>query len=173
MQALTITRPTRPATRVTGPHAVRLWRQTNVTAAAPSRLARQSSLTCPATSGLSGLAREFFQFLEIVDDGKVLLKFIEALADLLDLFLIQVSQELPGGSEIIDFLRLKRHQSGGGGVDRNKIVTENQHAAALCLALQRAIALHADDAVDDGELRQGQRAVDVENAIVDALPMQD
>jgi hypothetical protein len=44
------------------------------------------------------LARQFLQLLEIFDDSEVLLKFIEALADLLDPFLIQVSQELSGGS---------------------------------------------------------------------------
>src|SRR5207247_10960796 len=41
----------------------------------------------------------------------------------------------------------------------------------LCLALDRPVALHTHDAVDDGELRYRDGALDVDDALVESRPV--
>src|SRR5258708_11545427 len=69
---------------------------------------------------------------------------------LVDAVLVGVT-ERGSAFEISDPPGIDAHDAAAGGVDSDQIVTHHQHAARLGRSLHRTIALHADDAVDNGE----------------------
>src|SRR6185369_3724554 len=105
--------------------------------------------------------------------AEVLPEPVDRLAHLIDSLLDDVSQKTPRLLEIPNLPWVDRHQPRRGGVDGDGIITEDECTTSPGLALDRPVALHAHDAVDDGKARHRQRAVDVEDALVDARPVQD
>ena len=65
-------------------------------------------------------------------------------------------------SEIFEAAGLQAHQAGGGGVDGREVRAQHQQARGDRVAHDRAVALHADDAVDDRQVG-ADGGVDVED----------
>jgi hypothetical protein len=72
---------------------------------------------------------------------------------------------LSSGSPICSILSLS-------AVDGDRVLAEHEQPGLARLSLDRAVALHPHDAVDDGEAAGGEGGVQVEDAVVDALPVE-
>src|SRR5262245_22845240 len=156
------------AAALTTPRPTRLSRA--VTARTRSRLHTRAPGGRAVILGKASLA--LLQVLEGVEHPKTRTEGLQGLANLNDPLAGKVAEKLVGAFQIPDAGRLDHHQPGGRAIDRDEIVAEDEDAGALRLAPDGAVALHADDAVDDRELRHRQGGVEIENALVDAGPVQ-
>src|SRR5262245_8753918 len=52
--------------------------------------------------------------------------------------------------EVADLVGIEAHQPAAGCIDRTEIMAHDKRPKGLGRAVERAVALHADDAVDDG-----------------------
>src|SRR5262245_5076863 len=68
--------------------------------------------------------------------------------------------------------RVDAHQPRRRGVHRDWVLAEDEHAGAPRCPLDGAVAFHPDDTVHDGEPRHRERTVDVDDALVDACPVE-
>ena len=82
------------------------------------------------------------------------------------------SRGIPGCFQIFDLLRIQSSDPGTGGIDGHGVIAKNKDSRRLRLALDGAIAFHADDSVNDGEM-SAHRAVDIDNALVDSMPVKE
>ena len=92
---------------------------------------------------------------------KILPERRETFANLQDIFLGNIAQEAAGFGQIGDLGRVNLHQPGRSGIHSHQIVPKDQHTTRLRVALDRAVAFHTDNAIDNGKLRHRQGTVDV------------
>ena len=97
---------------------------------------------------------------------------LNALAELLDFFSLDVAEQRASLSEILDFFRQQTHHASAGCIHRNWIVAAHDHAARFWLALDWSIPFHADDAVHNRKIRP-HGSVDIENCAIDSRPMKN
>src|SRR4051812_1419544 len=91
----------------------------------------------------------------------------ERLADLFDLPRPEKAQLLAGAHrQVTDLLWIELHQPAAGRVDRHQIATHDEQTHWFRGAVQRTVALHANDAVDNGQFRRPRQG-DVDDAVVD------
>ena len=74
-------------------------------------------------------------------------------------------------NEVADLFRIELHQSTAGRIDGEKIVAHDDDAHRFRGAVERAVAFHGDDAIDDGEIRRARES-DIDDAVVNAAPVQ-
>jgi len=115
---------------------------------------------------------KFLQLLELVEDAEILGQWLGVLCELIDRGARDVAEEGLCHCEVLQPVRVDLHQACRGGVDRDRVVAEDEHTAAFRIALDRSVAFHTDDAVDDREALHAQRTVYVDDALRDAFPVQ-
>src|SRR5271157_168421 len=74
--------------------------------------------------------------------------------------------------EVSNLLWIDAHNPGAGRVGGNKVCSHHDHSGLLGLPHDRAIAFHADDAVNYREVRS-DGDVDVKYRLLDSFPMED
>ena len=87
------------------------------------------------------------------------------LAHLPDELGVDLAEEAAGVEEIVDALRVDPHEVRRRAVDGHRIGPDDDHARVDRVALDRSVALHAHDAVDDREAGTHRRG-DVEDRAV-------
>ena len=85
---------------------------------------------------------------------------------------VAVSEESRGLREVIYPFRNEAHQPGAGEIRRHGIIGQNDLVQVSMGSVQRAVAFHGNDSIGNHEVRPNCRA-DVENASLDALPMEN
>lgn len=110
---------------------------------------------------------------EAIDHAKVPDVRVERVRDLLDAFRLRVAEEARRLGEVRHAERIDPHEARAGRVDRHEVLAHHDDAGGAGGALDRSVPLHADDAVDDGELAHGKGGVDVEDAVLDAAPVEE
>ena len=83
-----------------------------------------------------------------------------------------VSKESRSLCQVIDALRKEAHQPGASEIRCHGIISQNDGVQASMASVKRPIAFHGDDSIGDDEVRPN-RGADVENASLDALPMEN
>ena len=71
-------------------------------------------------------------------------------------------QPIVGPLQIGHFIGVDAHDPATGRIDRSKIPTHYEHTGLFRIAHDRPIALHPDNAIDNGKVRF-QGCIDVEN----------
>src|SRR5215472_6612545 len=103
-----------------------------------SRIREQGSLGSKVV-GSGHQPRKFFHHAEFH------FNFLDRLAKLLNLRHFQVAEKRSGTCEVGHLFWPETHDAARGGIDGHWIVTKNQYAGLLRRALNRAVALHAND----------------------------
>src|SRR5262249_2921336 len=86
---------------------------------------------------------------ELLDDPEVLRVCLDPLAHLVDAVDLRVAEEPRRLREVRDARRIDAHEARARRVDRDRVVAEDDDADGARVSLDRAVALHAEDAVDD------------------------
>ena len=82
-----------------------------------------------------------------------------------------VPEELSRLSQIVHTPRVETHQAGAYEIGGDGIVGQHDPPKIARRAMQRPVALHADDPVGYDEMRRNS-GIDIEDASINALPMQ-
>src|SRR5271154_3273068 len=81
-----------------------------------------------------------------------------------------MAEQRPGCGKIFHLFGSQPHRATESCIHRLRIVTQYYNSAGLGCALDRSVALHAKDAVDDREVRSRCR-VDVQDGAVNSRPV--
>jgi hypothetical protein len=88
-----------------------------------------------------------------------------------DAFKRSVPQELSRLSQVVHAQWVETHQAGAHEIGGDGIVGQHDPPEIARRAMQRPVALHADDPIGDDEMR-GNSGIDTQDASIDAFPMQ-
>jgi len=88
-----------------------------------------------------------------------------------DAFKRSVPQELSRLSQVVHAQRVETHQAGAHEIGGDGIVSQHDPPEIARRAMQRPVALRADDPIGYDEMRPNS-GIDIEDASINALPMQ-
>ena len=107
-----------------------------------------------------------------IDDRKAGGERCNGLAALVNVMLVDRSEAAGRRSQILHAVGIQLHQTGAGGVDGGQVGSDDEASEWFGSTHDRPVALHADDGVNDGEVRL-DRGVDIENGLRNSGVMQD
>src|SRR5580704_7797914 len=89
--------------------------------------------------------------LKILDQLEVRAHVANSFAALFDAGFFGDSEIIAGHGKVFDLVRIDSHDPAAGGVDGWQIAAHHQNSGRFGRSLNRPVALHADDSIDDRE----------------------
>ena len=99
-------------------------------------------------------------------------RMTHSIPNLVDVHRFSIAKKPRSFADVHDFLRIEAHQSSAGSVCCYWIISKHNLAERSRSTVERAIALHRDDAVSDHEMN-GNSCAHIENAFLYAFPVQN